>query len=78
METKDIDLLPCPFCGNIADLKECTTSTSPRVYIACSKCGATTKSIYASLDYCAVKEAAKLWNQRAYLSEIQKLLDVNK
>ena len=78
MKIKDIDLLPCPFCGNIADLKEYPTLNSPGVYIECSKCGATTKLIYADLDYCAVKEAAKLWNQRAYLSEIQKLLDVNK
>lgn len=70
MKDKDTELLPCPFCGNIADLKKCPTSTSPRVYIECSKCGATTKSIYTSLDYCAVKEAAKLWNRRAIPDEV--------
>ena len=55
---------------NIADLKKCPTSISPRVYIQCSKCGATTKSIYASLDYCAVEEAAKLWNRRGIPDEV--------
>ncbi len=64
MNAKDTELLPCPFCGNIADLKKCPTLNSPGVYIECSKCGATTKLIYAALDYCAVEEAAKLWNQR--------------
>lgn len=64
MKDKDTELLPCPFCGNIADLKKMSDFNSPRVYIECSKCGATTKSIYTSLDYCATDEAAKLWNQR--------------
>ena len=69
------DLLPCPFCGNQAKIRYEIIGGDYAAYIQCSKCKTRTKSIIEDTDYCAVDEAAKLWNQRADLNELQQLLD---
>lgn len=75
MDVKDLELLPCPFCGSKGVFKYDISGYRNGVYIKCSNCGATAKTIYESIDYCAADEAAKLWNQRVDLHQLQELLN---
>ena len=64
MNDESKELLPCPFCGGNGEFKYRNGSQSECVYIQCKNCGVKTKEIYASVDYCAADEVAKLWNLR--------------
>lgn len=64
MKDKDTELLPCPFCGGKAKLIINIQFFEQYVMVRCENCGAKTKNIIQSVDYCATDEAAKLWNQR--------------
>ena len=33
------ELKPCPHCGEVLDLKECTTLSDERTFIICMSCG---------------------------------------
>ncbi len=64
-----MQLKPCPFCGEEAEIIEATTksgkNTISRFRIACSKCEATTRELISTdlLTY-ITETAAKLWNTR--------------
>lgn len=64
MNIKDIKLKPCPFCGGKAKLIINMQSFEPYAMVRCENCSAKTKNVMQSVDYCAVDEAVKLWNQR--------------
>lgn len=61
MKDKDTELLPCPFCGGKAKL---IINMQSFAMVRCENCSAKTKNVMQSVDYCAVDEAVKLWNQR--------------
>ncbi len=64
MSGKDTELLPCPFCGGKAKLIINKQYCEPYAVVQCENCSAKVKDVIQSLDYCAVEEAAKRWNQR--------------
>lgn len=70
MNAKDTGLLPCPFCGKQGKIGYETIGGNYAAYIQCLGCQASTKSIIENTDYCAIDEAAKLWNQRADLNKL--------
>lgn len=51
---------PCPFCGGSPRL---TVFTS-MAWVCCESCGAVTRGVALSVNYCAKDEAFKLWNNR--------------
>lgn len=71
MNDKDTKLLPCPFCGGKAKLIIDMKAFAPYAMVRCENCSAKTKDVMQSIKYCAVDEAAKLWNQRADLNKLQ-------
>lgn len=70
MSGKDTELLPCPFCGGKAKLIINMQAFEPFVMVRCENCGAKTKKIMQSVDYCAADEAVKIWNRRAIPDEV--------
>lgn len=57
-------LKSCPFCGGEAEVRKNEFGSSGYAFIACKRCGASTKFFDKSLDYSAVYEAIKSWNMR--------------
>lgn len=55
-----MELLPCPFCGNPANIVSFRVFTAMCFYVKCSKCGAEINRPVASK-----KEALEAWNRRA-------------
>ena len=55
-------LKPCPFCGDKGELVISSSNTA--CWIKCDRCGATTMTVKAGLDYSAKEKAVELWNTR--------------
>ena len=71
-ERLNSELLPCPFCGGKAEIRNETVCDTPRdcyevVFVKCLECGASTEKKvsdgYYEL-YCSDEEIAELWNRR--------------
>lgn len=56
------NLKPCPFCGGKGELVISISNTA--CWIKCDRCGATTMTVKAGLDYSAKEKAVELWNTR--------------
>ena len=56
----EIKLLPCPFCGGEAELRNegyCS-------FVKCQSCGAEAGLSHISAEYCANEKSAEAWNRR--------------
>lgn len=58
-------LKPCPFCGNSGELG----SDGFYSYVKCKKCGASSKFVKVSPEYCSDEKAVFNWNRRWYSSD---------
>lgn len=69
METNEIKLLPCPFCGDVEDLSCHHMHDDPRYnfIVKCDNCGA------ESTDWGTEADAVKAWNRRAPDPDLAKL-----
>ena len=69
MKTVQTDLLPCPFCGNDAELRnkgnEFTKSRSAEVYCRFCHTSQITGAIRNSLGWC-IEKAIEKWNKRTF------------
>lgn len=70
-EQLNSELLPCPFCGGKAEIRNETIMDPPfnyqRVYVSCLECGASTDRKISDGYYgqhCSDEEIAALWNRR--------------
>lgn len=74
-----VDLLPCPFCGGEAEMKECCVLLDDGIIVQCSKClvrqqitlvnhpKMTANGLDESTRYTreqAIEKAASEWNRR--------------
>lgn len=59
-----IELLPCPFCGNDAEIERYGTSKVSTIYV-CTSCG-------CSLETGEEWDHGRMWNERAAPSGSQK------
>lgn len=65
--SKTPELLPCPCCKSNADYEFYLETHD--YYVSCAGCGLTTLATKSK------KEAAELWNTRAYLPEVQSAIE---
>lgn len=59
---KPVDLKPCPFCGNRAELAH--TELDGAAYVQCVTCGCRTISVKASCAVCVDDLVCEVWNRR--------------
>ena len=65
-------LLPCPFCGGVADLRESNIPRSFGCRVGCDACGIYTTNIGSDLNIPEVKASTvAAWNTRAAASAPQ-------
>lgn len=63
-------LRECPFCGDIAEIRQAKSSSGVSVFVKCKTCGAQTKRKRVKdymkkdemNDHPAVKDVVRLWN----------------
>ena len=59
------ELKPCPFCGGCASAHHLAYKTGVEyMQVKCTKCGAMSMDIPASVEYCARQTAIEAWNRR--------------
>lgn len=61
---KMIDLKPCPFCGNKAELSHGKFDGKGTSYVCCTRCGATGEFFLISYDHASDDLAIAAWNKR--------------
>ena len=61
-----IKLKPCPFCGEIPELKHTVGVANKRTgsYIRCNSCETETKVFPVSPEWSSDEKAAETWNRR--------------
>ena len=70
-------LLPCPFCGGVADLRESNIPRSFGCRVGCDACGIYTTNIGSDLNIPEVKASTvAAWNTRAAASAPQPVSDL--
>lgn len=58
------ELLPCPFCGGVADFVDVNDEDGRGIAVACDGCGVGSR-IYYPLKDDATRPAGDAWNERA-------------
>lgn len=70
MTEKMIDLKPCPFCGNKAELAHGKFDGKGISYVRCTKCWAAGEFFFISYDHASDDLAVAAWNKRTERLEV--------
>lgn len=61
---KNIELKPCPFCGEKAELSSGRVNGNDASYVYCTRCGSRGESFWVSPNYASAEKAIEAWNRR--------------
>ena len=61
---KNIELKPCPFCGEKAELSSGRFDGKATSYVICTRCGSSGEFFFVSPKYASAEKAIEAWNRR--------------
>ena len=60
----DLQLKPCPFCGEKAELSSGRFDGKDTSYVTCTRCGSRGEFFFVCPRYASAEKAIKAWNKR--------------